>query len=100
MLNIKLRLNRYIHCNFLHYSVFLQTQPWRSASNYVQIRKVLVANRGEIACRVMRTAKKLGIQTVAVYSDADTSAAHVEMVSDSDIFFLLVLPHKYNSEDL
>jgi biotin carboxylase len=45
----------------------------------------------------MRTAKKLGIQTVAVYSDADTNAAHVEMVSSSDIFLLLVLPHKYNT---
>lgn len=45
-----------------------------------QINKVLIANRGEIACRVMHTAKKLGIRTVAVYSDADKHAMHVELV--------------------
>ena len=42
--------------------------------------KLLVADRGEIACRVMRTASKLGICTVAVYSDADKHAMHVTMV--------------------
>ncbi len=43
----------------------------------VPIKKILIANRGEIACRVIRTAKERGISTVAVYSDADKSALHV-----------------------
>ena len=45
--------------------------------------KILIANRGEIACRVMKTAKKMGIQTVAVYSDADKNALHVEMADEA-----------------
>ncbi|WBH17711.1 acetyl-CoA carboxylase biotin carboxylase subunit [Sphingomonas radiodurans] len=46
-------------------------------------KKILVANRGEIACRVFRTAKKMGIKTVAVYSDADARAPHVLMADES-----------------
>ncbi|MEN3972918.1 acetyl/propionyl/methylcrotonyl-CoA carboxylase subunit alpha [Sphingomicrobium sp. XHP0235] len=46
-------------------------------------KKILIANRGEIACRVMRTAKRMGIATVAVYSDADAHAPHVAMADEA-----------------
>jgi propionyl-CoA carboxylase alpha chain len=49
---------------------------WRSPEMF---KRILIANRGEIACRIIRTARRLGIETVAVYSDADKGALHVEM---------------------
>ncbi len=45
--------------------------------------KILIANRGEIACRVIRSAQKMGIKTVAVYSDADRNALHVQMADEA-----------------
>ena len=46
-------------------------------------KKILIANRGEIACRIISTAKKMGINTVAVYSDADKFAKHVFLADES-----------------
>ena len=46
-------------------------------------KRILIANRGEIACRIIKTARRMGIETVAVYSDADRDALHVEMADDA-----------------
>ena len=45
-------------------------------------KKILIANRGEIACRVIQTCKKMGIKTVAIYSDADENALHADLADE------------------
>src|SRR5262249_15840294 len=49
----------------------------------VDFKKILIANRGEIACRVARTAKRMGLRTVAVYTDADRDALHVSVADEA-----------------
>src|SRR6201985_3739136 len=58
-----------------------ETRPRPTKKN--MFKRILIANRGEIACRVIKTARKMGIQTVAVYSEADRDALHVEMADDA-----------------
>ena len=64
------------------------------------INKILIANRGEIACRVMRSAKKLGINTVAVYSEVDRNSQHVKMADQAVCLGEAVAAKSYLNGDL
>ncbi|KAL3725624.1 hypothetical protein ACJRO7_030626 [Eucalyptus globulus] len=57
--------------------------PKRRTSEPKPIEKILAVNRGEIACRIMRTAGRLGIRTVAFYSDADAGALHIRCPNEA-----------------
>jgi acetyl-CoA carboxylase biotin carboxylase subunit len=63
-------------------NVYAWKQGERKGGDFM-FRKILIANRGEIACRVMRTCQALGIQTVGIYSEADAEAPHVKMADEA-----------------
>lgn len=65
----------------------------------VMFNKILIANRGEIACRVMTTAKKMGVQTVAVYSEQDRYARHVELADEGELLGAPPASESYLKQD-
>lgn len=64
------------------------------------LEKVLIANRGEIACRIMNTAKRMGIKTVAVHSDVDSRSLHVEMADEAYLIGPATASHSYLNQEV
>lgn len=65
----------------------------------VMFKKILIANRGEIACRVVKTAKKMGVTTVAVYSEQDRYARHVELADEGELLGAAPASESYLKQD-
>src|SRR3546814_9322819 len=65
-----------------HKKLAMASVAW-SEDNPIMFKKILIANRGEIACRVIKTARRMGIATVAFYSDADARGPFVRMADEA-----------------